>query len=322
MHLHVKPPHPNPAPPEAALCVSQKSDLRSCGARGSENSLAPAAAGGSLRHALSDLRPRGKGRGPRSGRVRGLFLALAASLLLFLPTILHAEDLVVPALTGRVVDDANVLSPAARQRLDAELAAHEEKTGQQIVVATLRSLQGRTIEDYGVQLGRQWRIGKKGQNNGIVLLVAPNEHKVRIEIGFGLEGDLTDADSRTIIERFILPRFKRGDIEGGVVIGAESILRALGEEPAGAAPRGEAQPAEDGSGAGSLIFTILVFVFFIWAMRRRRGGAGSFIVPYLIASSLGGRRSGGFGGFSGGSSGGGFSGGGGSFGGGGASGSW
>ena len=111
------------------------------------------------------------------------------------------------------------------------LAAHERATGQQVVVVTLDSLQGYSIEDYGYQLGRHWGIGQKGKNNGALLIVAPKEHKVRIEVGYGLEGTLTDATSRTIIQNYILPSFKRGDYNAGVVGGhdldAEGARRQL-----------------------------------------------------------------------------------------------
>ena len=108
------------------------------------------------------------------------------------------------------------------------LAAHERATGEQVVVVTLDSLQGFSIEDYGYQLGRYWGIGQKGKNTGAMLIVVPKEHKVRIEVGYGLEGTLTDATSRTIIESKILPSFKRGDFNAGVLAGTASILNAFG----------------------------------------------------------------------------------------------
>src|ERR1700730_8780667 len=111
---------------------------------------------------------------------------------------------VFPALSSRVVDEAGLLSAAERERLTAQLAAHEHATGQQVVVVTLRSLQGMPIEDFGYRLGRAWGIGEKGKNTGALLVVAPSERAVRIEVGYGLEGLLTDALSRSIIERDIL----------------------------------------------------------------------------------------------------------------------
>jgi uncharacterized protein len=220
-----------------------------------------------------------------------------------------------PPLTGRVVDAADVLPPEQEQAIDAMLAAHEQKTTNQVVVATVPTLGGRTIEDYGVELGRAWRIGQAGKDNGAILLVAPNEREVRIEVGYGLEGELTDAIASFIIQGSILQRFRAGDIPGGIRRGAEDIVAVLEGDAAAFAERAkERVNGEDtfGSAVSTLIF-IVVMMFWLGIFgggrrRRYRRGWGGPIV-------FGG---GGFGG----SSGGGFSGGGGSFGGGGASGRW
>lgn len=222
-----------------------------------------------------------------------------------------------PPLTGRVVDEAHILSPAAQDRLTQMLAEHERQTGNQVVVVTLKSLQGYSIEDFGYQLGRHWGIGQKGHDNGALLIVAPNEHHVRIEVGYGLEGRLTDAQSKLIVENIILPRFRNGDFDTGVTDGAAILLRVLGGD-ASALPQEAQQPQQDNDGGG---FGTIVAVVLIWLV------FGRFLWPLFFLGALGGRRGGfggGFGGgFSGGGfSGGGFSGGGGSFGGGGASGSW
>src|SRR5579859_4433248 len=127
-----------------------------------------------------------------------------------------AQSLVFPALTGRVVDEAGVLDATDRAALTETLADLETKTTDQLVVVTLKSLQGTSIEDYGYQLGRRWLIGQKDENNGVLLIVAPNERKVRVEVGYGLEGTLTDAISKLIIENSILPRFKVADYAGGI----------------------------------------------------------------------------------------------------------
>src|ERR1700722_11836567 len=148
-------------------------------------------------------------------------------LLLILASPALASEPKFPPLTGRVVDDAGVLSAATQAQLTDMLAAHERATGQQVVVVTLDSLQGYTIEDYGYQLGRYWGIGQKGKNTGAILVVAPKEHKVRIEVGYGLEGQLTDAISATIIQSIILPSFKRGDFDAGILAGTKSILSVL-----------------------------------------------------------------------------------------------
>ena len=248
----------------------------------------------------------------RRFRAPGLAHALivALLLLLLLAAAALAAEPVFPALTGRVVDDAGILSANTRSRLDASLAAHEQQTGQQLVVVTLPSLQGYTIEDFGYQLGRRWGIGQKGRNNGALLIVAPKERKVRIQVGYGLEGTLTDAQSRFIIEQVILPQFRRDDFNPGVGDGTVAILRVLG----GAAPVERAQRMRDVSDPFVVWLVLaLVLLFIYWRTRSAW--------PLLLAT---GRPPGMWygGGFSGGGGGGGFSGGGGSFGGGGASGGW
>jgi len=121
-----------------------------------------------------------------------------------------------------VVDEANILDPATRAALTQKLADFEAKTSDQLVVVTLKSLQGTSIEDFGVELGRRWRIGQKDTNNGVLLIVVPSERKVRIEVGYGLEGTLTDAVSKLIIENAIIPRFRANDIPGGVSRGVRN----------------------------------------------------------------------------------------------------
>jgi uncharacterized protein len=166
--------------------------------------------------------------------IRIALLALVALLALAAPaTAQTSQALTFPALSGRVVDDAGMLSPGTRGILTRELAELEDKTTRQLVVVTVKSLQGRTIEDYGVALGRAWGIGQKGKNNGALLVVAPNERKVRIEVGYGLEGDLPDAVAKLIIEERILPNFRQGNMVGGVVGGTESIIQVLSGDSAG-----------------------------------------------------------------------------------------
>lgn len=254
-----------------------------------------------------------------------------------------------PPLTGRVVDEANLLSPGTRAQLTERLAQHERETSNQVVIVTLKSLQGYVIEDYGYQLGRAWGIGQGKLNNGVVLIVAPNERKVRIEVGYGLEGDLTDIQSHTIIQNIILPRFREGDFETGIVEGTDALLGTLAGtyEPMPATP----QIDSNLSNAVALAFVALIagkLLFgwirsnavgasligvatagFIWLMLGSvvlAVGAGVITAIFHLLSLGGGggsHRSGGFGGGRwGGGGGGGFSGGGGSFGGGGASGSW
>ena len=231
-----------------------------------------------------------------------------------------------PPLTGRIVDNAQILSPAAETKLDGQLAALEQKTGRQLVVATLPSLQGYEIEDYGYQLLRTWAIGRKGENDGVILIVAPTEKSVRIEVGYGLEPVLTDALSSLIIQRAILPAFREGRFEAGVVAGTGAVVQQLGLPDgeakalvAQAAAQGKTKTSNGGSGV-PLIFVIIVVFWVLSAVLRafggrRRGGGGLWwLLPLLLSS--GGRGGGGW------SGGGGFSGGGGSGGGGGASGRW
>jgi uncharacterized protein len=224
--------------------------------------------------------------------------------------------LTFPPLTGRVVDDAHVLSADTRDKLTALLAQEEKQTGNQIVVATLPSLQGAAIEQYGYQLGRAWAIGQKGKNNGTILIVVPSEHKVRIEVGYGLEGDITDAQSRIIIDEFMLPAFRHGDYDGGVTAGTQAIIKVLG----GVTLSPSDEDTDQDRGDSHNFSWVPIVVILIWIV------FGRFLWPLLFLGggwgSRGGWGGGGFGGGGWSGGGGGFSGGGGSFGGGGASGSW
>ena len=132
-----------------------------------------------------------------------------------------------PALTGRVVDQARVLSPSIKDELETMLAAHENNTTNQVVVVTIKSLGNAQIEEYSLELARHWGIGQKGKDNGVVLVVAPNDKQVRIEVGYGLEGTLTDALSSNIINYYIIPEFKKGDIQNGIKIGTQKIIALL-----------------------------------------------------------------------------------------------
>jgi uncharacterized protein len=255
----------------------------------------------------------------------GLLLFL---LVAFFASAAHAAPTFPPLNGHRVVDDAHVLSPATVQDLTAKLADLEAKTGRQLVVVTLPSLQGYDIEDYGYQLGRAWGIGQTGQNNGVLFIVAPSEHKVRIEVGYGLEPILTDALSSVILQTQVLPRFRAGDVQGGVVAGTNAIIDQLSaDQPTAQANVQKATQSVRPHGApfGAIFALIVLFIVFAGLFRGHYGGGMGWLLPMMILSS-GSRRDGwgggwGGGGFGGGG-GGGFSGGGGSFGGGGASGSW
>jgi uncharacterized protein len=228
-----------------------------------------------------------------------------------------------PPLTGRVVDQAGLLSERDQAELEAALARFEDATTSQIVVATLGSLQDLPIEEYGYQLGRHWGIGQEGKDNGALLIVAPEERAVRIEVGYGLEGELTDALSRTIIETAILPRFREGDFAAGIKAGVAAMIEALGGSYDPALPPVAVRPEEPAPSpiplAIALPIMALIALNRLFGRRRRRsryGYGGPVIVPGGWHGGRGGRGAG-RGGF-----GGGFSGGGGGFGGGGASGRW
>ena len=152
-------------------------------------------------------------------------LLLLALLLVATPAL--AETLPVPALSGRVVDQAGILNSAEESRLTTKLKDLEDKTSIQLVVVTLPSLRGSPIEEWGLTLGRSWGIGQKGKDNGALLIVAPSDRELRIEVGYGLEGTLPDATANAIIRNVIVPRFKNGNMAGGISDGADAIIAVL-----------------------------------------------------------------------------------------------
>jgi uncharacterized protein len=247
-----------------------------------------------------------------------------------------------PALTGRVVDQAGVMSAESRADVDAKSEALEQKSGIQLVVATVKSLEGSDIETYANQLFRSWGLGQAQQNNGVLLLVAPDQHKVRIEVGYGLEGTLTDALASVIISSAIIPQFKTGDFSSGIERGVDGIISVLNGDAADWQPRPQSLLRDDQPGALSTFLPILGFFVVATILRLIIVGIATLIsrhtgtyvkrhgrmvfVPY---SSLPGHSSSGWSSSdsssdssSSSSSDSGFSGGGGSSGGGGASGSW
>ena len=265
--------------------------------------------------------------------LRGVF-SLAVLVLLVSVGAAFAAAPKFPPLTGRVVDNANILSPEVEAKLTTELATLEAQTGRQLVVATLPDLQGYEIEDYGYQLLRTWGIGSKERDDGAILIVAPSERKVRVEVGYGLEPVLTDALSSVIINETILPDFKAGDMEKGVVDGTQALVQqlTLPDDEARAAAAAPAKASEGESIGPAVIFVIFIIFWLLsgvmGGLGRRRGGRGLWwLLPLLLnggggGGGGGGGRGGWGGGGGGGFGGGGFSGGGGSGGGGGASGSW
>ena len=259
-----------------------------------------------------------------------LWIALAIAVLIA-PTM---ADPVLPELTGRVVDSANLLTAADRAALETELAAIEEKSTDQVVVVTVPSLQGYPIEEFGYRLGRKWGIGQKGKDNGVLLIVAPNERKVRIEVGRRLEPLLPDGRTGSIISRDIVPTFRRGDFAGGIKAGVSQIKAALYGDKSELEERAKRPPPPvDYSGYIEFAIWLLIVLFVIRQQmlaaremanltpeqrRARQRSGGVVILPGGWGSGSGGWS----GGLGGGGGGGGFSGGGGDFGGGGASGDW
>ncbi|ROM99285.1 YgcG family protein [Pseudomonas brassicacearum] len=247
-------------------------------------------------------------------------LKMSLVVMLWIFSITTQAELKFPVLTGRVVDNAQMIEPAVREQLTQQLQAHEQATGEQLVVVTLPDLQGTSIDDYGYQLGRYWGIGQKDKNNGALLIVARAERKLRIEVGYGLEDRLTDAQSSVIINQVITPAFKSGNFSKGISDGVAAMLVVLGgnplDEPSTIYDSGGDQ-GSDFIGRHPTIFVFLavlfiltIFILQMLGILPRSGGRGG----------SGGFGGGGFGGGFGG--GGGFSGGGGSFGGGGSSGGW
>jgi uncharacterized protein len=251
-------------------------------------------------------------------------LILAVAFVLCLASLACALDF--PALTGRVVDQAGVIDAASRDKLEAQAKQLEDKSGIQLVVATVKSLQGGDIETYANQLFRFWKLGEAKNNNGVLLLVAPTERKVRIEVGYGLEGTLTDAASSVIVSSVIIPRFKTGDFSGGIQSGVAGIIDVLSGDSADWHRKVDVR-TESPSSDFNKLFPLLLFagvLLVVWYLIHNAGGPGGGrrggLGPMILGSGFGGGFGGG--GFSGGGFGGGFSGGGGSSGGGGASGGW
>lgn len=251
----------------------------------------------------------------------GLFAALWIALAVLLAAACGpaSAEPQFPSLTGRVVDNANLLNEEQETAIAADLADLEARSTDQVVVVTLPSLQGYPIEDFGYRLGRHWGIGQKDKDNGVLLIVAPAERKVRIEVGRGLEPVLTDALTKIIIENAILPRFRKGDFPGGIRAGVNDIVSALTGDAEAVKLRARSQP----DAVDTVFIIVFIIIWFgiillaLWIVfSAARPGSGGW-----TSGSSGGGWSGGGGGWSGGG-GGGFSGGGGSFGGGGSSGGW
>ena len=234
----------------------------------------------------------------------------------------------LPTLSGRVVDDANVLTPEAKAALTAKLKDLEFQSSIQFVVATVPTLQGDEIEPYANALFRKWQLGQKNKNNGLLFLIAPKERKLRFEVGYGLEGVLTDALTKLILRNAVGPKLKANDYPGGITAGVDEAIavmttdKSAWEKRPALAPRGQAAPVQaqgdqSDAGGGWIILVIVIVVIGLLIRYRRSINWTSFFTGMVVNSVLGG------GGRSGGGSSSGsddsFSGGGGDSGGGGAS---
>ncbi|MGJ0397242.1 MAG: TPM domain-containing protein [Methylocystis sp.] len=261
--------------------------------------------------------------------MRGAARRLAA--LFFFVASLAVAAANYPPLTGRIVDQANIIPPSTRGAIETKLKDLEDKSGIQLVVASVVSLGGMDIETYANGLFRAWKLGEAKKNNGVLFLIAPNERKMRIEVGYGLEGTLTDALSKIIIVTAVAPRFKAGDYGAGVERGVEGIIEVLSGDSAEWTKRVKGPQSTTFDELAPLIFFALFLFIVVWMARSARGRPGAYRGyrrggPMIVLPPSGGfwddSSSGGWSGGGGWSDGGGFSGGGGSSGGGGASGDW
>jgi uncharacterized protein len=251
----------------------------------------------------------------------------------------------VPPLKAHVTDLTATLDTSAQQALEGKLVALEQAKGAQVAVLIVDATQPETIEQYGLRVAEAWKLGRKGVDDGALLLIAKSERALRIEVGYGLEGTIPDAVAKRIIAEIIVPRFKAGDFPGGINAGVDAMIKLVQGEPL---PEPQHHDASGGNGDGLLpVVMMLVFVAggILRALFGRLAGASvaagvAFLGAWMLLGSLlyglgialaaflftlvGGRGVGVFGGggFSGGGGGGGFGGGGGGFGGGGASGKW
>lgn len=248
-----------------------------------------------------------------------MFTRSAIAILLVLAVFpAFAVELNFPTLSGRVVDDASILSDSTTYELERLSKNHEQATSNQVVIVTIPSLQGINIERFSLDLGRHWGIGQAGKDNGVLLVVAPNERKVRIEVGYGLEGVLTDATARSIIDQQILPQFRSGNMDQGTLEGGRAIIAMLSGQQSPPPKAGSSRSLIEPSDEAAIILAILFGIMLIVLVAFYEHSGGNYPSgPYR--GSRGNR--GGFGG-GGGYGGGGFGGGGGGFGGGGSSGGW
>lgn len=256
-------------------------------------------------------------------------LLIAAAALVVAAPFARALE-VPPPPTQWYTDRAGLLSPTEADLLNRKLADFEQETGAQFIIYVLPSLEGDPVEDFTIRAVEKWKVGQSKYDNGLVLFVFVEDRKVRVEVGYGLEGTITDAFSSRVIRDHITPAFRRGEHSEGLNAAAGAIMTKIrtGEEPVEPLRRrGAPAAAQDDEPPLFVVILILLVVFFFIAPMMSRGGCGGCFLPLFFmgggGTTFGGHRGGGFGGFGGGGGGfGGFSGGGGGFGGGGATGGW
>jgi uncharacterized protein len=197
-------------------------------------------------------------------------LSVPAVLFVLFSFAATAKD--IPPLTGRIVDQANLLTADQKQRIETKLAAFEKETGDQVAVLTVDSLDGEAIEDYANKVGRAWALGQKGKDNGVILLVAKQDRKMRVEAGYGLEPVLTDLQTNVIQNEVIIPYFKKGDFGGGIEAGVDAILSTIQGKPFQPAPEPAGQPLKGKGGPdfGFLFFALFILVPFSLSAARSR----------------------------------------------------
>jgi uncharacterized protein len=215
---------------------------------------------------------------PRRAPILLVFLlALAVPL-----TALIAAELQVPFLSGRVNDLANMIPADARQRIEQKLAAFEQKTGAQVAVLTIPSLEGEPIGDFSLRVVEAWKLGKKGKDNGVLFLISKQDRRMRIEVGYGLEGDLTDLETSRIMDNVVTPYFRNGDFGGGIEKGVDAILASLeGQEVVAPEGGGATEVGSPGGNAFSgVMFAIVIGIFSLMALST--GGATGWILYFFM----------------------------------------
>jgi uncharacterized protein len=222
---------------------------------------------------------------------RPIRIALAGLIALVLSPAAHAADITIPYLSGRVVDEANILSQGARDRITASAKAHEAATTNQVVVLTVQTIGGVSVEEYAVKVFESWKLGQKGKDNGVLVVVVPQDHKMRIEVGYGLEGTLPDGAAGEIIRTWMTPAFKAGNYDKGIEDGVAAIVARL-EGRGGPIDRTPAAAPASSSGGGftpipmPMALLIGAFIFGILGIFTVVGvltpGVGWFLYLFLI----------------------------------------